>query len=246
MAVESISGGYASPRQLKAFVSMDDASARKIAWAKTQQDIDFKKHKRLDNSFNLLLPLAGGISAAAVAEKGARLASFTRNTAAWGMFMAGIAATFGLANFAKVKSENVANFADKHPILTFLTTATAAYFVGNAALKGGSFGYNKLKSTPVFSKVANYLDKNVAKLKDTNFVKNSAAYAKSFAKNIPSALKVAGKKVASWAPLITLAGALIHSCKFNNEVSRQYNRNYSGIKDLQANIMKEMIAQNEA
>lgn len=225
--------------QLDAFANMDDNSVRQIAWLKTQHDIDFNKHKKTQAVLDAALPLAGGISAAAIAAKGKRMKAFAGGTANWMLFLAGLGATFGLTQLIRNKSEKVGNFAEKHPVLALVTTATAAYFAGKGAMIGGAIGFEKLKATGVYKNVVKSAKKGLKQLGEVGFVKKATEFAADTFKKIPSPLKAVGKAVAAWAPFIAIIGSLAHSVKFKNAVANNYNNTYNNIKEKQLEIAQQ-------
>lgn len=237
MEIAAVGKGYdIKAAQLDAFANMDDNSVRQIAWLKTQQDIDFKKHKRVQTAFDVALPLAGGLSAAAVASKGKRLSAFAGGTANWALFLAGLGLTFGLTQAIRNRSEKADNFAEKHPVLTFLTTATAAYFAGRGAMIGGAIGFDKLKSTGVYKKAMVSAKKGLKKLGNVEFVKKATTFVADSVKKIPSPIKNITKAVAGWAPILTILGSFAHSVKFRNAVANDYNNTYNMIREKQLEI----------
>ena len=225
--------------QMDAFANMDDNSVRQIAWLKTQQDIDINKHRRVQTALDVALPLAGGLSAAAVASKGKRLKAFAGGTANWMLFLAGLGATFGLSQLIRNKSEKVDNFAEKHPVLSFVTTATAAYFAGRSAMIGGAIGFDKLKTTGLYKKALTGAKNSLKKLGEVGVVKKATTFVADTFKKIPSPLKNVGKVIAGWAPIITILGSLAHSVNFRNAVARDYNDTYNMIKDKQLAVAQQ-------
>ena len=251
MEIAAVGKGYdRRSAQLDAFANMDDNSVRQIAWLKTQQDIDFNKHKRVQTALDVALPVAGGLSAAAFASKGKRLSAFAGGTASWALFLAGLGLTFGLTQAIRNRSEKADNFAEKHPVFTFLTTATAAYFAGRGAMIGGAIGLDKLKSTNVYKNAMASAKKGLKKLGSVDFVKKATTFVADSVKKIPSPLKNVAKVAAGWAPILTILGSLAHSVKFRNTVANDYNNTYNMIKDKQLEISqmrnRELSFENDA
>ena len=240
MGINAVATGYdRKAAQLDAFANMDDNSVRQIAWLKTQQDIDFKKHRRVQTALDVALPVAGGLSAAALAAKGTRFRAFAGGTANWILFLAGLGATFGLTQLIRNKSEKADNFAEKHPVFTFLTTATAAYFAGKGAMIGGALGFEKLKATGVYKNIVGAAKNGLKQLGEVGFVKKATEFAAESFKKIPSPLKAVGKTVAVWAPIVTIFGSLAHSVKFRNAVASNYNNAYNNIKTKQLEVAQQ-------
>ena len=240
MGINAVATGYdRKAAQIDAFVNMDDKSVREIAWLKAQQDVDLNKHRRVQTALDVALPLAGGISAAAIASKGKRMAAFAGGTASWALFLAGLGVTFGLTQAIRNRSEKADNFADKHPVFTFITTATAAYFAGKAAIVGGALGLEKLKTTGVYKSAMKVVKNGVNKFKNIEFVKKATVFVGDTIKKIPSPLKQVGKVAAIWAPIATILGSLVHSVKVRNAVTRDYSETYNTIKDKQLAYAKE-------
>ena len=61
---------------IDAYIGLDDQTIRQVATLKTLKSVDTKKHEKLDRALDAALPVAGGISAAAYAKEGARMAAF--------------------------------------------------------------------------------------------------------------------------------------------------------------------------
>ena len=240
MGINAVGKGYdRKAAQLDAFANMDEVSVRQIAWLKAQQDIDMKKHKRVQLALDAALPLAGGLSAAAIAEKGGRLKAFAGGTGRWALFLAGLGVTFGITQAIRNRSEKANDFAERHPIFTFLTTATAAYFAGKGAIVGGAIGFEKLKATGVYQKALAGAKNGLKQLGEVGFIKKAKGFVSENIKNIPSPLKNIAKSVAGWAPFLAIFGSLAHSVKVKNAVMNDFNTTYNNLRTKQLEIAQQ-------
>lgn len=241
MAITSVSPNFSGKRDnVNAFVNLDDASIRQLAAIKTSQNIDTKKHKRIDNALDCALPLAGGLSAAAYAAKGTRLTNFAKGAFGWGLFLAGIGATFGLERFAKQKSEKIDEFSKKHPILSIATSCVVAYGAGVLAIRGGSKALGKFAGTDAYKTIAQKASKVADKVNTNKYVAKASEHLTNALAETPAGIKNAMKAVASWSPFVVVSASLAHALSRNSKASAEYAQNYADLKEKQLNLARMM------
>lgn len=234
---------------IEAFIGLDDQTVRKMATAKTLQSVDVKKHQKLDTALNWALPVAGGISAATMAAKGSKLKAFGGGFASWALFLTGMGLALGTDKLARQKSDKYNNFTQKHPLISFVLSAGAAFGAGLLAIKGGTKGIKALSKTKAFASVSKSATQLASKVKSNKFVAEVTQKAGNFFAKTPSPLKEAGKflaKNASWAVIL---GSFAHSIGFNSKVSSEYAKNYTDLKEKQLHLAKlrnaELTVQND-
>ena len=230
---------------IEAFVNLDDDSVRKLAYINTSKNINHKRYQRQSNALDMALPVAGGLSAAAFAEKGARLASFGAGFGSWALFLTGMGAVFGLEKYAMSKSKKASDFKDNHPFLFFLGSAVAAFAAGSAVMKYGFKGVEKLVSTKTYSAVAGKAQELIGKIKTKPFVANTINFVKDKITKTPSAIKNVLKVAAKWSPYVVIFGSLSHDIKVSNRINSEYYANYTDLKDKQLRIAQYKLREAE-
>ena len=230
---------------IEAFVNLDDNSVRKIAYMKASKDIDHKRYQRQGNALDLALPIAGGLSAAAFAEKGTRLARFGAGFGSWALFLTGMGALLGLEKYVMSKSKKADEFREKHPFLFFAGTTIAAFAAGSAAIKYGFRGVEKLVSTKAYSAFAGKAQGLINVIKEKPFVEKATGFVKDAVAKTHPAIKEALKVAASWSPLAVIFGSLSHDIKVSNRINAQYYANYADLKDKQLRMAKYMLDEAE-
>ena len=231
---------------IDAFVNLDDDSVRKLAYIKTSKNINHKRYKRQSAALDMALPVAGGLSAAAFAEKGARLATFGAGFGSWALFLTGMGALFGLEKYAVSKSDRLDNFKDKHPFLFFMGSAIAAFAAGSAAMKYGIKGVEKLVTTNTYSKFADKAKGIISSVKSKPFVKKASDYMKEKVAKTPSAIKEALKVAARWSPYAVIFGSLSHDISVSNRVNAEYYANYADLKERQLRMAQYKLREAES
>lgn len=223
---------------IDAFIGLDDQTIRRAATLKTLASIDTEKHKKLDRALDCALPIAGGISAAAVAEKGTRLAAFGFGFANWALFLAGMGMAFGIEKAVRNRSEKVDNFAQKHPVMTFIATAATAFTAGILAIKGGAKGLEALSKTNFYKNASQKAGELIGRVKANKTVEKVTQKVNGWIAKTPSALKEAGKTAASWATWATIIGSIAHSANHKTKVANEYAKNYTELKEKQLDLAK--------
>jgi len=234
---------------IDAYIGLDDQTIRQVATLKTLKRVDTKKHERLDRALDAALPVAGGISAAAYAEKGARMAAFGSGFGTWAFFLAGMGAAFGIEKAVRKKSEKVDNFAQKHPFMTFVASAGAAFAAGMLAIKGGAKGLEALSKTNAYQTVSKKAGELIGKIKAKPIIANTAEKVSKFLAKTPPALKEVGKFTAKNATWLTIFGSIFHSVNHRSKVANEYAKNYTEMKERQLDLAKrrniELSMQND-
>lgn len=252
MQINRISSGqnFSGKREnIDAYIGLDDQTIRQVATLKTLQSVDSKKHKKLDRALDCALPIAGGISAAAFAKEGTRMAAFGGGFATWALFLAGMGAVFGIEKSIRNKSEKANDFAQKHPFLNFAVSAGAAFTAGMLAIKGGAKGLEALSKTNVYKNASKKVANLFTNIKSQKFVAKLTEKATQLAAKTPSALKEVGKFVARNATWLTIFGSIAHSVNHNSKVANEYAKNYTEMKERQLDLAKrrnrELAVQND-
>lgn len=230
---------------IEGFVNLSDEDIRKIAYAQTMSKANPKKHKKVDNAMTMLLPVAGGLAAAATEAKGARKLAFAKGFGGWTAFLLGIGAVFGADKALKNKSEKYRNFAEKHSMLNMFGTMTAAYFAGVGLTKGGARGLKALANTSLYKNVASKVTSLVGKVASKGFVAKSVGSVKSFLAKSPSALKGVAKFAAKAAPWVLIFGSLFHTINYSAKVAKNAESNYVNLKNKQVDLANALRREAE-
>lgn len=258
MSISAVNSVSFSGRRdnVDAFVNLDDNAIRQVAMAKTRQNIDFDAHKKRNTAMLLSLPVAEGIATAASVKKAHRFGAFAGGTAYGALFWGGMLGTLAALGAVAKKSDKVGDFAEKHPVLSFLGSAFAAYFAGVGLAKGGAKAVDKALSSKAFK---NFTKLSKAKFKQAKANKyvaqgleklgNARKFVGEQVGKLPSALKETIKTLATWTPLAVVMGSLFENMNFSKAVNSEFAYNYADLKNKQLNLAKrrnvELAVQND-
>lgn len=225
---------------LEEFANTDDRTLRRTALEITEQQVDSKKHKRINDGIWAAVPVVAGL-AAAVAVPGGRipmLKQFVSTAALWMGAFAGIDLVNAGARALNNNSDSVRDFNKKNPTLSFLLNFGAAI--------GGMLAGGALVSKGI-SKFGPKLVAQAKKLKVDKFIKESKVINKAseLVAKVPSALKAFGKKVLNWSPMMLMLTALVHTSNHERAKATQTVNNYTQLKEAQAQA-KTALAMTEA
>lgn len=238
--------------KLDAFISMDDSQLRKLAYLKTAENYNDKKSKRVTNGLFYAAPIAAGLKSA-LFNDGSKTKIFSKEVgglagkAARGLKTAalftGVLAALDVLGFGinklTNKSEKVKKFNNEHPFLALGALVGAG--LGVISLMSRGFGKLASKKAPKFLQKGT---EKVAKFLNTNkqLAKMQKGISKLIAKT-PSALKNIGAVALDWAPTALLLGGLFHSFSSANAKNRDIAKNYSQLRNMQADLTRERLNQ---
>ena len=247
MQISAVNPNFQGRRdRVDELINLDDQSVQRLAYLKTDRRVNYKKHRNITNTLIAAAPVAAGLGAAVFSKGKTKIfskevsglaARFANGLKDGGLLGAQIGAVglVGLTGAELFKnSENVRKFDREHPIMSLITLLAAG--VGAMALTGKAAG--KLASVEAPKFLQKMTDKT-AKFLNTN--KNIASVKRSvnkFAAKVPDALKEIGALALYFAPGFLLLGGLIHSLSFRTAVNRDFNRNYSELKEKQLNLSR--------
>lgn len=244
---------------IDAFINLDDETIRQVAYLKTIESVDDKRHRKLDRGLMNLVPVAAGVAAAVASPKlwsktgrVEKLITFGETAAKWFAAFGIIDLVFAGKNKLDQVSEKSREFANKNPLLSFLATAGLSF----AAIAGAKKGFGKLIDKYGVKLVNKYDDKITDKLVkagkklDGNKVLNWASkQATKLSSKTPSALKNIGKGLVEWSPLLIGLGAVAHSADHGRVKAQEFSKNYTDLKDKQFELSKrrmtELAVQND-
>ena len=259
MQISAVNPSFQGSRdRVDELINLDDESIRRIAYLKTAQKANDKKHRNITNTLIAAAPVAAGLGAAVfsngkptkifskeVSGLAARAANGLKRGALWGAALGAL----GLVNAASSEllkaSPEVRKFDREHPIISIITLLAAG--VGAIALTGKVAGRLGAVEAPKFLKKATA---NVAKFLNTNKTLGSLKRGiNNITVKTPSALKEVGEVALDLSPQVLLLGGLLHSLKHNFSVSRDYTKNYTELKEKQLNLAqarkKELELEND-
>lgn len=245
---------------IDAFINLDDGTIQQLAYLKTAQKVDDKKHRRLDRTLMNLVPVAAGVASAVLTkgkiftQKGRLegLMNFGETTAKWFAAFGIIDLVFAGKNKLDQKSEKSREFSQKNPFISFLATAALSF----AAIAGAKKGVGKLlnKYGTKFvdkyeAKITEKLFKAGKKLDNNKVLNKISGVMSKLSDKTPSAMKEFGKSVLSWSPAILGLGAVFHSADHARVKAKELNKNYNELKDKQFELSKrrmtELALQND-
>ena len=252
MQVSSINQMVPSRQDFRnALIGMDDDSIRQIAYLRTTQRINQRKNNKVTNALFYSAPLAAGLGIALLSKNGAtklfgnelsgiagRMAKGIKTAAYW---TAGLAAIdlFGKArNKVAEKSPELKKFDQQHPLLSIGTMLAIGFGILTLVNKGAG-KLTTLKTPEFLKKGTEKLAKNI---NNSKFVIAAKDKLIKLAGKTPSALKEIGETALNWAPTALLFGGLFHSISSANAVSKEFNKNYTNLKEAQLELAKSEVS----
>lgn len=245
---------------IDAFINLDDGTIQQLAYVKTAQKVDDKKHRRLDRTLMNLVPVAAGVAAAVLTkgktfiQKGRleNLMTFGSTTAKWFAAFGIIDLVFAGKNKLDQKSEKSREITQRYPFLSFLATAALSF----AAIAGAKKGFGKLldKYGTKFvdkydAKITEKLLKAGNKLDNSKVLNKISGVMSKLSDKTPPALKKLGAQVLEWSPLLLGLGAVFHSADHSRAKNQEFIKNYNELKDKQFELSKrrmtELAIQND-
>ena len=225
------------------FAALDEQELKQLAYAKSSQDVNDKKHKRLDRAILVSVPLSAGVAAAVAAKSMSRigrLAAFGIGAASWLLPFAVVDTVFGAEKIAK-KNKSFKDFANEHPMAVALGTfaASTGVYLGlrHGAMKGLDKYGDKLleKASPYLNKLAKSL--NSSKLLDKT---------SSELKKVPSSIKEFTKTALNWSPWLLLMTSIAHTFSHDEVKAKTFAKNFEELKIAQNLIRQDLTAQKTA
>ncbi len=247
-------------------ISMNDNEVRRLAYIKTINNTEDKKHRDASKALILSTPLAAGAASALldrplvklfsreITGASARLINGAKGAGKWGIMLGTACGINMLRRYMEDKSPDFERFTNENPFLTF--GASVAAFAGTLAL--GAKGVSKLAETALKNIKPQSIvkfDNKIAKYTD-KFNSNSAvAYITGKAKalkdkNWLEPIKPVAAWSLKWSPLLLLGGAFLNNVNHGRAKDVEFVKNYSEIKDFQTRLAKarinELALQNRA
>ena len=255
MLVNSVLGANVGNTSFKAnleeqiFANLSDRDLRNIALAKASQDVNDKKHRRIDKALLYSLPLAGGLASVAggfspdtVAKLGQKnvralkLAHFGASSLKWA---AGLAALELLWD-AKDYLANKVDIIKKNPVISNVATFMAGFAVFGAVDRAGMKGVVKVLDSLNASKVLPHYLKARKFLNDNPIINKASEFMSKF----PSPIKDVAKGAAAFAPLIVIATNIAHLFAHQKAKAQVAVKNYDELKQAQESIRNDINASN--
>ena len=252
-AISSYDKGFTGSRErIDEAIVQDDKLVREYAYLKAMDKVKDKKHKKITNALWYSIPIAAGLSTA-VLTKGkvslfgkeiggfaSKLATSIAGALPWAVTLGVADAVVGGNNLALKKSENVREAERKHPILTvlgILAAGTAALFL---VPKAASKLLNKI-GPKTYEKLGKLTEKAAEKL---NVIKTPKFIQKPLSKlseKMPSVIKNGTLFGISILPETLLLTTFFHTINHNIDRKREFNKNYTAMKETQLNLAKARV-----
>lgn len=259
MKISSINPSFQGRRDnIDAVINLDDRNIKQLAAIKTEQENNFDQKRKIAKGLIYATPIAAGVSHAMLTKtkqtkifskqvKGlaAKIAQGMKVGAGWA---AGIAAiellNTGLRGLRK-HSDTYKNFDDRHPLISTMTNVAAGFGLLNL-IGRGSAKLGEMKAPEFMQnltvKTNKFLNKNETVKQAQKFISENIAV-------LPKSLKSIGKYAAFWSPETLLLSGIIYGTKASNKAHKEYNKNYSELKEVQSNLaqarVRELALQND-
>lgn len=228
------------------FANLKDRDVRQLAWAKASQDVNDRKHRRIDNALFYALPIAGGLAASvrelspeAIARFGKqnvraiKLGRFGLVTAAWAAGLAALGALWGAKDYLAKKVDLIKN----NPVISSVVTFAAGFGVLAAVNRGGSKLLIKALNSVDDKKVVPHLRKIRNALNNSKILDKIS----EFSAKVPSPIKDIGKGAAELAPLLVIGTQIAHLFSHQRVKAQVANRNYEEFKQAQEIIKDDIV-----
>lgn len=252
MQVSSINQGVPTKQDFRnALIGMDDDSIRQIAYLKTTQRVNQRKNNRVTNALFYSAPIATGLGIALLSKNGAtklfgnelsgvagRMAKGLKAAAYWTAGLAAIDLFRKARNKVAEKSPELRKFDQQHPLLSIGSTLAIGFGI-LALVSKGAGKLTTLKAPEFLKKGTEKLAKNI---NNSKFIISAKDKLIKLAGKTPSALKEIGETALNWAPTALLFGGLFHSISSANAVSKEFNKNYTNLKEAQLELAKSEVA----
>lgn len=252
MQVSSINQGVPTKQDFRnALIGMDDDSIRQIAYLKTTQRVNQRKNNRVTNALFYSAPIATGLGIALLSKNGAtklfgnelsgvagRMAKGLKAAAYWTAGLVAINLLGKARNKVAEKSPELKKFDQQHPLLSIGTMLAIGFGVLTLVSKGAG-KLTTLKAPEFLKKGTEKLAKNI---NNSKFVISAKDKLIKLAGKTPSALKEIGETALNWAPTALLFGGLFHSISSANAVGKEFNKNYTNLKEAQLELAKSEVA----
>ena len=252
MQVSSINQGVPTKQDFRnALIGMDDDSIRQIAYLKTTQRVNQRKNNRVTNALFYSAPIATGLGIALLSKNGAtklfgnelsgvagRMAKGLKTAAYWTAGLVAINLLGKARNKVAEKSPELKKFDQQHPLLSIGTMLVIGFGVLTLVSKGAG-KLTTLKAPEFLKKGTEKLAKNI---NNSKFIISAKDKLIKLAGKTPSALKEIGETALNWAPTALLFGGLFHSISSANAVGKEFNKNYTNLKEAQLELAKSEVA----
>lgn len=252
MQVSSINQGVPTKQDFRnALIGMDDDSIRQIAYLKTTQRVNQRKNNRVTNALFYSAPIATGLGIALLSKNGAtklfgnelsgaagRMAKGLKAAAYWTAGLVAINLLGKARNKVAEKSPELKKFDQQHPLLSIGTMLAIGFGVLTLVSKGAG-KLTTLKAPEFLKKGTEKLAKNI---NNSKFIISAKDKLIKLAGKTPSALKEIGETALNWAPTALLFGGLFHSISSANAVGKEFNKNYTNLKEAQLELAKSEVA----
>lgn len=228
------------------FANMSDRDLEVLAKITASNQVNDKKHVKINKAMYYNLPLAGGLAALAV-TRGSRLgklAVFAGSVLGWGAGLFAIDTMLKGKHVLERKSANVRDFNKKHPMASTALTIGGLFagliYGGRGISKLAAKVLPKLEKTNLYTKYAPKItDKALAlgkSLKANKVLdKISALSAK-----VPSSIKSIGRRVAVNAPFILVGTQLAHSFTHRAARNQVTMDNFAKLKEAQIEVRNQL------
>lgn len=238
-------------------IAMDDNQVKRLAYIKTLNKIEDKKHHDATRAMIMATPLAAGAASALLGSNRVTLCSnivtgpFARvlkglgGAGSWSILL-GVAYGINKARqYFENKSPNFDRFTSENPLLT--AGASIAAFAGAIAL--GAKGISKIaeKSLKYINpKTIIRLDNKIvsaANKFNSNIIVSKTAKHANKVKNLQGIepLQVIAKKALSWSPTILLGGAFLNEWIHGRTADTEFVKNYTDMKNIQTRLAQARI-----
>ena len=230
------------------FANMDDRDLKILANITAANQVNDKKHRKINNTMFALLPTAGGLAVLAGSKGLSRLGKLG---AFFGGSMAMTAGLFAVdkmldgKNALERKIPKLREVREKHPMLTMGATIAGLFAAltlgGRGLVKAANKLLPKVTDTKLYAKVAPKVTKGLERA--SKFLDNHAGLNKvsKLVHKLPSSIKSAAKWVASYSPAILAGGIFAHGLNHVNVRNRVAMDNFVQLKEAQEEVRQNLM-----
>lgn len=229
------------------FANMSDSDLKILAQITASNQVNDKKHRKLNKAMFAMLPITGGLVTMAAMKNPSRLGRLGALFAGSWAMVAGLFVVDKLLDGKHAlerKFPKLRQFRDNHPILSLGATLTgvsvALSLGGRGIAKAADKVLPKFEASKLYAKYAPKVNKQLTKLSnhlDNNFILNGISKA---LKKVPSSIKSIAGKVAEYSPIALAIGIVGHSLNHSAVRNRVAMDNFVELKNAQDDVRAQL------
>lgn len=229
------------------FANMDDSDLKILAQITASNQVNDKKHKKINRAMFAMLPITGGLAAVAAMKNPSRLGKLGAFVGGSGAMVAGLFVVDKLLDGKQAlerKFPKLRKFRENYPLaslgVTLAGAMTALTLGSRGIVKAAEKVLPKIEASKLYTKYAPKVTEQLAKFSehlDNNFILNGISKA---VKKVPSSIKSIARKVAEYSPMALAVGMVGHSVNHSIVRNRVAMDNFVELKNVQNEVRTKL------